>query len=103
MARKQNGEKVETSAYAGFMRRAMKAYAKRIGAGDIAALPEFVAMRDELDAHILDVITELRSERWQYSWAQIGDVLNVTPQAAQQRWRKAGGARKPGGQPTNLR
>lgn len=103
MARKRNGEKVETTAYAGFMRRAMKAYAKRIGAGDIAALPEFVAMRDELDRHILDVITELRSERWNYSWAQIGDVLGIHRSTAQQRYADAGGARKPGGQPANLR
>lgn len=81
----------------------MKAYAKRIGAGDIAALPEFVAMREELDAHILGVITELRSERWNYSWAQIGDVLGITRQAAQKRFAEAGGARRPGGQPANLR
>lgn len=100
---KRNGEKCETSAYAGFMRRVMKAYARRIGAGDIAALPELVKLRDELDAQILATITELRSERWNYSWQHIGDVLGISRQAAYKRFRDAGGARKVGGQPANLR
>lgn len=94
---------VETSAYAAFMRRVMKAYAKRVGAGDIAALPELVALRDELDEYILAAVAELRSERWNYSWAQIGDALGISRQAAQKRFSEAGGARRPGGQPGHLR
>ena len=101
MARK--GGEVENSAYAGFMRRIMKAYRKRVGAGDIAALPELVALRDELDEHIAGAVADLRAEPWCYSWQQIGDVLGMTRQAAQKRFADAGGARKVGGQPSRLR
>lgn len=95
---------VENSAYAGFARRIIRAMARRVGAGDIAALPELVALRDELDGFIEDAVRDLRSEAGgSHSWAELGDVLGVTRTAAQKRWGHVGGARKVGGQPGNLR
>jgi hypothetical protein len=91
--------------YAGFARRIVRAFGKRIGAGDVAALPELVALRDEIDEAIVKAVEELRAEPWSYSWQQIADVLGITRQAAQQKYgpKTAKGARQVGGQPGNLR
>jgi hypothetical protein len=48
-------------------------------------------------------IAMLRHEPWSYSWRQVADALGISRQAAQQRFRKAGGHRRPGGQPGSLR
>lgn len=103
MARKRR--EVENSVYAGFMRRVVKAFGRRIGAGDVAALPELVQLRDEVDAAIVDAVEQLRAEPWCYSWQQIGDVLGMTRQAVQKRYgpKTQTGARKSGGQPSRLR
>lgn len=94
---------VENDEYLRFMRRILRAIGKRVGAGDIDTLAELVKLRDDLDEQILATVAELRGPKWQYSWAQIGDALGITRQAAQKRFAAAGGARKPGGQPSNLR
>jgi hypothetical protein len=94
---------VPLSAYGRFVARILKAYGRRINAGDIAALPELVALHDDLDATITDAVRQLRAEPHSYSWAQIGAALGVSRQAAMQRWADVGGARRAGGQPSHLR
>jgi hypothetical protein len=76
---------VENYDYAAFLRRVIRAYARRVGVGDIEAVTDMVRLADDIDAAIRDAITELRRTHG-YSWADIGLRLGVTRQAAQQRW-----------------
>jgi hypothetical protein len=75
---------VENDEYAAFLRRVIRAYSRRVATGDIEAVAEMTAMADEIGTAIQDAITGLR--RTGYSWADIALRLNVTRQAAQQRW-----------------
>ena len=75
---------VENSQYAAFARRVLRAYARRICAGDIDALPGITILAADIDTAIRQAITGLRETG--YSWAEIGARLGVTRQAAQQRW-----------------
>ena len=95
--------RVETAEYRGFMQRALKAYAGRVGEGDIAALPGLVAHLKETEDAIDEAVRQLRHWPNCYSWQVIADVLGVTRQAAQKRWRHLGTDRRPGGQPARLR
>ena len=102
---KRAKREVETSAYAAFARRILRAMGLRVSAGDVAALPELLALRDEVDAQIDATIGALRSEPWHYSWQQIGEATGMTRQAAQKRWGHVltKNARQVGGQPASLR
>ena len=75
---------MENDDYSAFARRVIAAYSRRIGRGDIDAITDMAALADDLDAAIRTAITGLRARG--YSWADIGDRLGVTRQAAQQRW-----------------
>jgi hypothetical protein len=83
--------------------RCLRALSRQVGDGALHQLPELVRLRDELDGHILDAVARLRAEPWSYSWSAIGRTLGITPQSAAERFHKAGGARRPGGQPAHLR
>lgn len=104
MTAKRSGQ-VETDVYGGFVRRILRAYGRRVGAGDVAALPELVALRKELDATIADAVAQLRAEPWSYSWAQVGEALGMSRQQAQRDYgpKTGPGARRAGGQPSSLR
>jgi hypothetical protein len=75
---------VENDAYAAFTRRILRAYARRIAAGDVEALTLMTGLASDIDQAIGQAVTGLRS--FGYSWAEIGSRLGVTRQAAQQRW-----------------
>lgn len=75
---------VENTAYAAFARRILRAYARRICAGDIDALAGITFLAADVDDAIRHAVTGLRTAG--YSWAEIGARLGVTRQAAQQRW-----------------
>lgn len=83
--------------------RMLRAYSRHVGDGALHQLPELADLEEELHGHLLDAVARLRAEPWCYSWAQIGRALGVSAQAAQQRFGKVGGARRPGGQPVHLR
>jgi hypothetical protein len=100
---KRPRRQVENPEYGAFVRRILRAYTRRAGAGDLDALADLARLRDELDGHLADAVAVLRHEPSCYSWRDIAGALGITRQTAQQRWRKAGGARRPGGQPGNLR
>ena len=76
---------VENYDYASFLRRVVRAYGRRVAAGDIDSVYDMARLADDVDAAIRDAITELRAKHG-YSWADIGLRLGVTRQAAQQRW-----------------
>ena len=75
---------VENDEYAAFIRRILRAYSRRVASGDIEAISAMARVARETDTAIRDAITGLRTIG--YSWADIGLRLNITRQAAQQRW-----------------
>ena len=75
---------VENDAYAAFARRIVASYARRVGAGDVEALPDMLALSTALDEAIGHAVQGLRA--FGYSWAEIGARLGLTRQAVQQRW-----------------
>ena len=76
--------RVENDEYASFIRRAIRAYAKRVAAGDVDALADMTGLATELDEAIAQTVLGLRESG--YSWADIAARLGVSRQAAQQRW-----------------
>lgn len=76
--------KAENGEFAGFARRVVRAYARRVADGDVEALPDMVRLSDELDAAIAESVAGLR--RFGYSWAEIASRLGTTRQAAHARW-----------------
>ena len=76
---------VDNDAYAAFMSRGVKAFARRVADGDIEALALLAAHIDEAEQACRDAITGLR-EQYGYSWSDIGRVLRVTKQTAQRKW-----------------
>lgn len=75
---------VENDQYAAFLRRAIRAYGRRIASGDVEALADALALIDDLDTAITHAVAGLREQG--YSWADIARPLAITRQAAQQRW-----------------
>jgi ribosomal protein S20 len=75
---------IENDEHASFIRRVIRAYARRVAAGDADALADMTGLASELDAAISQAVTGLRQAG--YSWAEIAARLGVTRQAAQQRW-----------------
>lgn len=79
--------RVETTGkrgFSAFARRILRALGKRVGEGDIDALPDMLAMQDEVATAIDDAVAGLRLHG--YSWADIGARIGITRQAAFQRW-----------------
>ena len=75
---------VENDECASFIRRVIRARARRVAAGDVDALADMTGLATELDEAITQAVTGLRNIG--YSWAEIAARLGVTRQAAQQRW-----------------
>jgi ribosomal protein S20 len=75
---------VENDQYAAFVRRVLRACARRIADGDVEALTRMTDLASEIDTAIGQAVIGLRGSG--YSWAEIGSRLGITRQAAQQRW-----------------
>ena len=84
---KRGRRQVENDEYAAFVRRILRAYARRVGSGDVEALILMADLANEIDTAIAEAVKGLRA--FGYSWAEIGARLGVTRQAAQQRWGTA--------------
>jgi len=81
---KRRSRVVENDQYAAFLRRVIRAYSRRVAAGDIEAITAMAALADDLDHATRQAITGLRG--YGYSWADIAARLGITRQGAQQRW-----------------
>jgi hypothetical protein len=81
---KRPRRQVENDECAAFVRRVLRAYARRVGDGDVEALVLMANLADEIDTAIAEAVKGLRG--CGYSWAEIGARLGITRQAAQQRW-----------------
>ena len=75
---------VENDEYTAFVGRVIRAYSRRVAAGDVDAIAAMIQTAADLDAAIHQAVLGLR--RNGYSWAEIGMRLSVSRQAAQQRW-----------------
>jgi hypothetical protein len=75
---------VENDDYAQFLRRVLKAFSRRIAAGDIDALTDLNNLAADLETALHDAVSGLR--RHGYSWTDIGNATGTTRQAAHQRW-----------------
>jgi hypothetical protein len=74
----------ESDEFGAFVRRVIRAYARRVADRDIEALTGLAALRDEVDAAMREAVTGLHGNP--YSWADIGRALGITRQAAQARF-----------------
>jgi hypothetical protein len=83
---------VENDEYAAFLRRVVRAYSRRVAAGDIEAIADMATVADEITTAMHDAIGGLRTIG--YSWADVALRLGITRQAAQQRWGSP--SREPG-------
>jgi hypothetical protein len=78
---------VENKEYAAMAKRIVKAFSKRVAAGDVEALSDLLALSKDLNAAIGDAVTGLRE--FGYSWSEIASRVGVTKQTAQERWGTA--------------
>jgi hypothetical protein len=77
----------ENSEYAAFARRILRAYSRRIATGDVESLTNLISLADDFNDAIQQAVNGLRATG--YSWAEIGARLDITRQAAQQRWGRS--------------
>ena len=75
---------VENDDYAAFTRRILTAHARRISHGDIEGLTALAALAADIDTALRTAVAGLRAAG--YSWADIAHRLDISRQAAQQRW-----------------
>ena len=66
----------ENDEYAAFLRRVIRAYSRRVAAGDIEAITTMAHLADDLEDATFHAITGLRE--FGYSWADIAMRLGVT-------------------------
>ena len=76
--------KVETGDYLAMCRRVIRAAGERCGEADPFDLGELVTLRDSVEVAIAATVAGLRDNG--YSWAEVGDGLGISKQAAQQRY-----------------
>ena len=101
--RKRKKKPCDSKAYSAFMVTMSRNYEKRAKDDGIDALYGVAAAQAALNEATTNLISFLMSEEGgSHSWTEVSRALGVSRQAAQQRFRIKG-ARKPGGQPANLR
>lgn len=91
----------EDTEFAAAARRFVKALGRRAGS-NINTLSFLAGMSELVDEMLTQAVHDLRAEPVCASWAEIGHVLGMTRQAAQQRFGGQG-ARTTGGQAGDLR
>lgn len=83
---------VENDEFGAFARRIIRAYGRRISTGEVEALRDLLALSEEIERATDNAVEGLRDSG--YSWAEIAARLDITKQAAHQRWSaRCGGAR----------
>ncbi len=83
-AARRRRSQVENDTYMAFCARIIRAAGKRIATGDVEAMPDLVALQQDLDQALTVAVEGLRDVG--YSWAEIASRLGTTRQAVQQRW-----------------
>ena len=83
---KRARRQVETTEFDAFVRRILRAYARRVAAGDVEALRSLALLSSEVDAVTRLAVAGLRKPPYSYSWSEIADRLGVTKQTAHERY-----------------
>lgn len=83
--RRANRAPYENADYAEALRRQIRSYGRRVGAGDPEDLTTMLALRAELDGAIRAAVEGLH-EGQGWSWAAIGRAAGITRQSALERW-----------------
>jgi hypothetical protein len=83
---KRSRREVENSEFDAFVRRILRAYARRVASGDIEALRSLAMLSSEVDAMTRLAVAGLKNGPYKYSWSEIADRLGVSRQAAQMRY-----------------
>jgi hypothetical protein len=83
---KRAKREVENAQFDAFVRRILRAYARRVAAGDVEALASLSQLSSEVDAVTRLAVAGLRKPPYTYSWSEIAARLGVTKQAAQMRY-----------------
>src|SRR3954468_18547364 len=85
-SRKRERREVENREFDAFVRRILRAYARRVANGDVEALRSLAMLTSEVDAVTRLAVAGLRQQPYSYSWAEIADRLGTSRQAAQMRY-----------------
>jgi len=85
-ARKRTKRDVENREFDAFVRRILRAYARRVANGDVEALRSLALLSSEVDSVTRLAVAGLRQSPYSYSWSEIADRLGISKQAAQQRY-----------------
>jgi hypothetical protein len=83
---KRSKREVENAQFDAFVRRILRAYARRVAAGDVEAIRSLTALSTEVDAVTRLAVAGLRDKPYGYSWSEIADRLGTSRQAAQMRY-----------------
>jgi hypothetical protein len=84
--RKRAKRVTENDQFDAFVRRILRAYARRVAAGDVEALRSLAALSSDVDAVTRLAVAGLRQKPYSYSWSEIADRLGTSRQAAQMRY-----------------
>lgn len=76
--------RTEADEYGAFVRRICRAYGRRVADRDIDGLAGLAQLAADVEATTQAAVTQLRAQG--YSWTDVGRALNITRQAAQQRY-----------------
>src|SRR3954451_7848135 len=83
---KRSKREVENREFDAFVRRILRAYARRVANGDVEALRSLAALSSDVDAVTRLAVAGLRKSPYSYSWSEIAERLGVSKQAAQMRY-----------------
>ena len=84
--RKRSRREVENAQFDAFVRRILRAYARRVAGGDVEALRSLAELSSEVDAVTRLAVAGLKKGPYSYSWSEIADRLGTSRQAAQMRY-----------------
>ena len=84
--RKRAAVPVENAKFDAFVRRILRAYGRRVAAGDVEALRSLAMLSSEVDATTRLAVAGLKNGPYKYSWQEIADRLGTSRQAAQMRY-----------------
>jgi len=87
--RRANRAPYENADYAEALRRQIRSYARRVGAGDPEDLTTMLGLLAEFEAAVAEAVTGLH-EGQGWSWAAIGRAAGIHRQSAYDRWSGAG-------------
>ena len=81
--RPRAARKVETDEFAAFTRRIIRAYARRVSAGDVEALADLIKLHAELGELVATAAGDLHARG--YAWSEIAARTGTSLQAVRQR------------------